>query len=137
MSQEETDSVDVVLRTGKEADHPFIYATWRNSLWYDNPRPASEAENFFKQTSRRIRKLVNNPENHIQVAVLKDDPNLILGYAITSMEDGINLEWVYVKADYRKKGIGGLVAGHFNTISQPETKIGCAIALNKKISIRK
>jgi hypothetical protein len=59
------------------------------------------------------------------IATLTDDPHFIVGYSVL---EGTHLHWVYVKSEYRETGIGTLLTKGFQTISNPITKIGKAIA---------
>lgn len=124
----------VLLREiNTKTDLPFIYASWRKQLWNDQPRPEAQAKRFFRQATKNIGELLAKPNAQTIVAVLDDDHDLILGYVVKADD---HLEWVYVKLDYRKKGIGKMLVGRFATISKPETKIGRAIAMDKKLIIK-
>ena len=115
-------------------DIGMILATWRNHLWYDEPRDESKADEFFRTATRNIKKVIRHPDTRIKVACLKDDPIIIIGYAVINKK---NLEWAYVKIDYREKGIATMLAKGCDTISEPMTKIGKGIAFNHDFKIKK
>jgi hypothetical protein len=68
------------------------------------------------------------------VACLKDDPNFIAGCSVIIKN---NIEWVYVKIDYRERGIAKILTKGFETVSEPTTKIGKAITFNHDLKIKK
>lgn len=116
----------IIRKAGTGADHAFVYATWRNALWYAERRQAkNESSDFYKQASKMIADLIDQPNTEVKVACLGDDPDMFLGW---SLMRGDHLEFIYVKIDYRRKGIGGLLAKGFKTFSEPKTKIGKALA---------
>ena len=132
------DSIDdskasvIMRKIDTSKDLPFIYSTWRNSLWNDHKRPETEdSSSFYSSETKRI-KLLSLPDLYAWVACLSDDHDFILGYSVSI---DLNLERVYVRADYRKQGIGTMLAAYFKTISPPQTKIGKAIAKKKNLRV--
>jgi ribosomal protein S18 acetylase RimI-like enzyme len=112
----------VVLRdASRGSDHAFLYSTWRNALWFSERRDMKEADEFYKKASEKIAALLKKPDIKVRVACLGDDPDLLLGYSVMQND---HLEFVYVKIDYRRKGIGRILTNGFKTFSDPETKIG-------------
>lgn len=116
-----------------ESDAAFLYSSWRNSLWYDQDRDPSQSQKFYTYVTREIKNIISKKECKIKIACLSDDPDLIIGYSVLT---GTNLEWCYVKIEYRKKGIANLITKGFHTISQPMTRIGKSIALNHALKIK-
>ena len=131
---EEPEVSTVILREyDKERDAPMVYATWRNSLWFDTAdRDESQNHRFFRECTRTIKDILSNPHIKVQIACLSDDPNLILG---VSVMDKTNLIWVYVKGDYRARGIARLLCKGFTSVANPSTRIGKAIVKNKELKI--
>lgn len=118
----EPEPVKIVLREfDKERDIPFIYASWRNALWFDEPRDERLASEFFSLATHEIRKVIKRPDIEIRIACDKEDPDFIAGYSVFT---GNNLEFVYVKVGFRRKGIAKLLVKGMNTISSPPTQIG-------------
>ncbi len=111
-----------ILREAKSgSDHAFLYSTWRNALWYAEKRDQKTADQFYKDASEKIATLLKLPGIKIRIACLDDDPDMLLGWAVLR---SAHLEFVYVKIDYRRKGIGRLLTKGFKTFSEPQTKIG-------------
>lgn len=124
----------VVLRPFEpEIDLPFIYSSWRNSLWYDEKRDETKADKFYRLATREIKFKLRDPHSSVRIARLDSNASSIVGYSVFI---GKNLEFLYVKADYRNQGIGSLLAKGFETISDPLTKAGRAIALTHKLKVK-
>lgn len=115
----------VIREAYASSDFALIYATWRNALWYAERRPDSESDQFYKAASERIADILKRPDSRTRVACLSDDSDMLLGWSVLV---GDRLEFVYVKIDYRRKGIGRLLVKGFKTFSEPETRAGKAIA---------
>lgn len=131
MPEESSEELLVVTRKYEEdLDAPCLFSTWRNNLWFDKPRDQKKADQFFKAANKHIKYLLNLPDIKVKIACLKDDPDMIVGYSVINKD---NLEWVYVKADYRRKGIAKLLSKGIKTISVPATRLGEKIAEKKKL----
>lgn len=128
----EDENVKIVLRGADKTDEGFIYATWRNALWYDEKRDDSRAPQFYKDASRFIKIMLQAPTTNVRIACLESDPSTIAGYSIMSTT---NLEWVYVKINYRKQGVAKLLIADLKTVSRPRTRIGISIVANKKLKV--
>lgn len=75
-----------------------------------------------------VEKLITDPRNTVKVACLKDDPEIILGYAIYNE---FNLHWVFVKKSWREIGIAkNLVPSNVETVTHL-TKVGLSILIQK------
>lgn len=111
-------------------DQAFLFASWRNALWYDDDdRQEGDSDRFYKQATASIRLLLDNPKTKVRVACLKDNPGLIIGYSVITE---LCLHFVYVKADYRNKRIGSLLVPRaVDKCSPVLTKIGRAIAIKR------
>ena len=134
MGEEQEESKVVVRDYDMEHDAAMLFSTWRNALWYDNPnRDESKNHAFFRSCSRLIKTIIANPYTRVYIACLSDDPSLILGTAVLNKD---NLVWVYVKADYRGKGIATLLTKGFATVSNPSTIIGKAIVRDKQLKVK-
>lgn len=116
-----------------EKDAAMLFSTWRNALWFDTAdRDESKNHKFFRDCTRLIKTILANTDTKVRVACLSDDPNLILGVSVVNKE---NLIWIYVKADYRARGIATLLAKGTSTVSNPSTRIGKAIMKNKELKV--
>lgn len=121
------DEAHVIIRPfDPDFDQALVYATWRNGLYYAKPRQTREddANEEFKQLTTHIRNILKSAK--VIIGCLDDTPNFIVGYAVFSKK---NLDWVYVKEDYRKKGVATLITGSqdYETMTEPVTKIGLSI----------
>jgi hypothetical protein len=117
----------------RETDSPMLFSTWRNALWFDKEdRDETKNHAFFRSCTRLIKMIISNPATQVRVACLSDDLNLILGVAVVNKD---NLIWVYVKADYRGRGIATLLAKGTNTVANPSTRVGKAIVKEKGLKV--
>ena len=125
----------IIRKFDPEHDIGMLLATWRNSLWYDSPREDNweRASKFFREVTKKIKNLLKDPQTSVKIACLKEDPTFIVGYAVLNQT---NLDWVYVKIDYRGRGVASLLTKGFETVSEPLTKIGKAITFNHDFKIK-
>ncbi len=97
----------VKLRVFKDSDSGLIYSSWPKGVYYSGIHPITIEKNlWFKQSYRYVQDSLAH--DHILIACLVSDPEIILGYAVFK---GTTLEWVYVKKDYRHRGIARLLMG--------------------------
>lgn len=131
---EETEISTVVVREyDSDHDAAMLFSTWRNSLWFDTPgRDESKNHKFFRDCTKLIKMVLASQDTKVRIACLSNDPGLILGASVINI---YNLVWVYVKADYRARGIATMLSKGAVTISNPSTKIGKSIAKNKGLKI--
>lgn len=133
MGEETAISTVIVREYDKERDAPMLFATWRNALWFDTTgRDESLNHKFFRDCTKLIKSILAGRDARVQIACLSDDPDLILGVSVMNKD---NLVWVYVKADYRARGIATMLAKGAKTFSKPSTRIGKAIVKNKELKI--
>jgi ribosomal protein S18 acetylase RimI-like enzyme len=111
----------IIREANTGSDHAFLYSTWRNALWYAEKRDPKEADSFYKTQSDEIAKILRSDDARTKIACLGDDSDMLLGWAVFL---GTHLKFVYVKIDYRGKGIGKLLTKGFKTFDEPQTKIG-------------
>jgi hypothetical protein len=111
----------IIREANTGSDHAFLYSTWRNALWYSKKRDPKDADAFYKDLSQKIATLLKVPGTQVKIACLSDDPDMLLGWSVMN---GDLLVFVYVKIDYRRKGIGRLLTKGFKTFDVPQTKIG-------------
>lgn len=82
-----------------DRDRAFIFSTWLRGLYYGNywfkEIPKDRFMSFYHNV---IEGILNKPNVKVSCAVLKEDPDVILGYAV--MERNI-LHWVFVKQAWR------------------------------------
>jgi hypothetical protein len=99
------------VRDYKPEDKHFIMATFLKGLYYgESYFSLMEKQTFMNNYKPVAEALIN--KRTIKVACLPDDPDVILGYAITS-NDYQSLDWCFVKSAWRRKGIAkSLVPAH-------------------------
>jgi predicted DNA-binding protein YlxM (UPF0122 family) len=124
----------VIRQYNPNTDAPLLFASWRNSIWFD-AHPAELKPNpvFYRIMTKKINNMLRNPETEIRIACLADDCDEIKGYSVFCSNI---LEFVYVKLDYRHQGIATLLSKGFSSITKPMTKIGKAIADKKNLKIK-
>lgn len=123
-------SVNVIMRPFNPAqDQAFIYTTWRNGVYYGpNNLREKDSKPVFKELTAKIRDILSKAT--VKIACLEGSHFVIIGYVVYT---GTHLDWVYVKEDYRQKGIASLlVPKEIETVTSTLTKIGKAILEKKK-----
>lgn len=107
----------------KDTDTGFILDTMPKAIYFDShPRRGRPSPKWFKDFHDYLTTLLTTAD--ILIAASDDDPNLILGYAIS---DKRTLEFVYVKEAYRKQGIATMLAKElsYGDVSEKNmTKLG-------------
>lgn len=130
----------VVIRPYKPylgPDNAMIYSTWISALWYALPEntdtDSKVSHVFYKEKAKRIRQLLASKEVVTRIACLGDDPDLMIGYSVVRNK---NVEFVYVKIDYRRRGIGKLLTMWFETVSNPQTRMGKKLVKKMNLKIQ-
>jgi hypothetical protein len=116
----------IEIRDGRLADKNFIYASWLRGVYYGDTWYQDIPKSIFMSNYHRVlESLLARPDLSIKVACLKEDPEIILGYAVLSnSNDSKVLHWLFVKAAWRKIGIGkSLVPAGLSAVTHL-TKIG-------------
>jgi GNAT superfamily N-acetyltransferase len=90
----------------READKAFIMATWLRGLYYGDSWFSTIPKNIFMNSYKKVAQhALINPLIKVQVACLKEDQDVILGYSVTSVNDDA-IVWIFVKSAWRQQGIG-------------------------------
>lgn len=112
----------VAIRDNTPEDLNFIFATFLRGLYYGAPLFSRIPKKIFMENYHNvISQLLLLPSVRVRVACLKDDPEVILGYAIGSVDD-TRLHWVFVKQAWRKIGIAkSLVPASVTTVTHLTT----------------
>lgn len=114
MSAKEMKDLSLLLnvRRGEENDRNFIMATWLRGLYYGNSWfKEIDKDIFMANYHSIITNVLESPNTLIQVAVLNEDTDVILGYSIIGHLKfrknvyGRVLHWVFVKDAWRRLGI--------------------------------
>lgn len=130
-----TEDVRIIMRPFDQLkDEAMIYATWRNSSFYSakNRTEILNQKAFFSAQTANIKKIL--PHASIKIACLSDDPDTIIGYSVST---GDHLDWIFVKADFRKMGIGTMLyPKDTKTVTHHLTKVGDAIVIKKNLKTK-
>lgn len=98
-----------VIRSPQEQDIPFIFATWLRSFYSDNhysymtpvgPKSDIRKSIYFENYRKVIDHLLEHSD--VDIACLKDTPEVILGYMISKPP---LLHYCFVKDAFRHLGI--------------------------------
>lgn len=107
VDQQMSNEIDKIyqIRDVEPQDIQLILATFLRGLYYGHPHlkliPKQVFMNHYKNVARQ---LLFAPSTYTRVACLKEDPTIILGYAMTNGAQD-TLHWVYVKSAWRRQGI--------------------------------
>jgi len=118
----------VIVRPPCAEDTSFIFATWLRGLRYGNELfELINPDVYFEFYHKVIQSILTNKNTTVAIACLKEDKDVILGYAVYS---GTTLHWCHVKTAWRNIGIAKqLVPSNINTVSHL-TKVGIGILKN-------
>ncbi len=97
----------IKIRSERDSDTSFIMATWLRGLYYGNTWFREIDKDIFMDTYHQaITVLLKKSTTEVKVAVLKDDPEVILGYSVLDQgHPNTVLHWVFIKEAWRKMGI--------------------------------
>lgn len=95
----------------------MIYSKWLRSLRYGNDAYKKiKSKTYYDNYHDFIENLLKKPDSIIRLAVLSNDHDVVLGFAV-SREDV--LDYIYVHQDYRNNKIGAhLIPEGITTFSQ-------------------
>jgi hypothetical protein len=106
-SEEVTDTYTVIAysaRTLPDQYRNMIYAKWLRSLRFGNDYfKLIDSDDYYLTYHRYITNLMQQPSATVRLAVLSDDRDVVLGFAVTR---GNILDYVHVHKDHRKCKIG-------------------------------
>ena len=106
----------VMIRSAIPEDKNFIFATWLKGLRFGNDwYGLIDSKVYFRVYHDVIDNLISRPNITIKVACLKEDPKVLLGYAVYS---GTRLDWAHVKKAWRGIGLAkDLVPNNIASVS--------------------
>ncbi len=116
----ETDKLNkdelVTFRMGTMDDAPFIFSTWLKGLRFGNDwYGLIESKAYFEVQHKLIEQILSKPNVTVRVACLKDEPNVILGYAVYA---GSRVDWIHIKKSWRGIGlVKDLLPNNITTVS--------------------
>ena len=121
-----SDDAEIIVRSVEWGDKDFVFSTWlRGQYWGSDYFLNMEQDEYFADYAKRITRYLTRPGTQVDCAVLKDDPEVVLGYIVYNDQ---HLFWSYTKRDFRKQGVLKLLLKNmdFETYSG-HTKVGLAI----------
>lgn len=97
----------ILIRAATLSDKNFIYATWLQGLYHGNDWFKEIPQDlYFENYQKVIDRILNRDSVFLTVACLKEDQDVVLGYAVLDRKQNKNiLHWVYVKEAWRKIGL--------------------------------
>jgi len=117
----------IAIRLGTEEDKSFIFSTWLKGLYYGDSWFSNIPKDVFMQHHHPvIERLLVDPAVIVTVACLKDDPEVILGYAVQTL-DGSTVHWCFVKKSWRNIGLAKNLISAKVTAATHLTKAGLSI----------
>lgn len=82
---------------------PLIFSKWLRSLRFGNNLfKKMDSDEYYKNYHKYIENLLAKPDAAIRIAVLTDDHDVVLGFAV-GREDV--LDYIYVQKEFRKIGV--------------------------------
>jgi hypothetical protein len=119
----------ITIREIMPDDTNFIYASWLRGLYYGDSWLSDVPKSVFMDHYHKvIAFILSKPTTTVKVACLKDDPSVILGYAVMS---DVAVHWIFVKKNWRGIRLAkDLIPSHLNTATH-STKVGMAIIKHK------
>lgn len=127
---------ELILKYGmKDTDKDLVYATFLQGLYYGNDCLGMMPKGtFFEKYGKVLDQLFSRPEILVIKAVLPDDEDIIIGYAI--VEGNETLHWVYVKPAWRNEGVARKMVDQIKLEAVTHlTEVGKKILSNNKQNI--
>jgi len=124
----EESSYKILKFKGSELPEQYramIYSKFLRSLRYGNEMfKLIDQEPYFKNYHSYIAALLRRPESIVKIAVLSDDSDVALGWALLEPN---KLHYIYVNKDNRHIGIGKTLASEPFEVFSHITTIGLSI----------
>lgn len=109
------------------SDKSFIFASWLKGLYYGDTWFKEIPKNvFMKNYHVFIEQLLNDTNTVVKIACLKEDKDVILGYAVFNKAETV-LHWVFIKTAWRSVGIMKIIVPkNIKTVTHL-TKLGLSL----------
>lgn len=112
-------------RGGVSGDLPFIFSTWLKGLRHGNDWfGLIDSDAYFKHYHEAIEHILADPKTQVKISCLRDDPEVILGYSVSS---NTHYHFVFVKKSWRGIGIGRDLMQSTATTVTHLTKVGVSL----------
>lgn len=90
----------IQIRNHVKEDEPFLFATYLQHNWYDKTNTTTlKKSTWMSLQHKRLENVLES--DHVKIACLKEDPDVILGYAF---KDG-SKPFSYVKLAWRQSPV--------------------------------
>lgn len=124
----------VTVRDGTKDDSNFIYATFLRGLYYGESWFSIIDKSVFMDNYHKVvEHLLNSPNTLIRVACLREDPDVILGYAVLTKDLTI-AHFCFVKKAWRGIGICTQLVPNTVTTVTHLTKTGLSLLKKKDLT---
>lgn len=122
--EQQVDKKDLfAIRELRMDDLNLIFSTWLRGLYYgDSWFSLIEKKVFMDNYHTILERLLTSGTARVRITCLKDDPEVILGYAVLG-NPGV-LHWVFVKSAWRGIGIAKGMIPEDTTAITHLTKLG-------------
>lgn len=122
------------IRLAEPNDKNFVVTSFLRGVYHDGSWFSKIPEAIFMATYRLVaERLFSSAKCMTVVACLQDDPDVILGFSIVSV-DGTVLHWVYIKKKWRRYGIATRLIPNTVTTVTHLNKLGEDI--NNKLKLK-
>lgn len=99
----------IAIRDYTPEDHNFILSTWLKGLKFGNSWfNLIDQTAYYKVYHTLIENILARSGTEVKVAVLKDEPEFILGYSVLRKNQTI-ADWVFCKSTWRGIGIANML----------------------------
>ncbi len=121
----------VTTRDLLPGDINFIFSTWLLGIYYgDTIFKEMKKDIFMDHYHKLIETILNAPSTLIRIACLKDDQDVILGYAVMN-KNKQTAYFTFVKSAWRKIGLAKMLLGPDVKTVTMLTKLGLGIIKRK------
>ena len=97
-----------VVRPGRPSDRPFILESWQSSQSLTT-LGREMGPKYISEMKELVNNILSRPSTEVRVAVVPDDDDAILGYAVVGHLQTLlpRVYFTYVKAEARRLGVAG------------------------------
>lgn len=112
----------------------MVLSKWLRSLRFGNPLfKKVDSDEYYKNYHIYIENLLSKPDSIVRLAVLSDDHDVVLGFAVS--RENV-LDYIHVQSDYRRIGIGTALLPSGVGVFTHITNVALAIWQNKYKKMR-
>lgn len=124
----------VTIRDYLPSDRNFLFKTWLEGLRHGNEIfKKTNIYSFHKAYQSLIERLLAKPETTVKVAALKEDLDVIVGYAVTRPE---TIDWCFVKKGWRNLKIARDLVSHIEPKKVSNLTFPCGEAIRSRFNLK-